>query len=135
MAQWEAATVAAVGAAAISDPPGMTLTGFSNVEKITSAILPLGKQYLIYSPAFSALFELILSHNARIAPSNNLKNSSKMQVQNCGTYSFNITLRNRYGRNANLRNARSCSSPQTRNNNGAFFREDIHKFPHESAWG
>ena len=43
------------------------------------------------SPAFSALFELILSHNARIAPSNKLKNSSKMQVQNCGTYSFNIT--------------------------------------------
>uniref|UniRef100_UPI003FEEF491 hypothetical protein n=1 Tax=Alloprevotella sp. TaxID=1872471 RepID=UPI003FEEF491 len=38
-----------------------------------------------------ALFELILSHNARIAPSNKLKNSSKMQVQNCGTYSFNIT--------------------------------------------
>lgn len=70
MAQWEAATVAAVGAAAISDPPGMTLTGFY-----------------------------------------------------------------RYDRNANLRNARSCSSPQTRNNNGALFREDIHKFPHESAWG
>ena len=45
----------------------------------------------MYSPAFSALFELILSHNARIAPSNKLKNSSKMQVQNCGTYSFNIT--------------------------------------------
>ena len=43
------------------------------------------------SPAFSALFELILSHNARIAPSNKLKNSSKMQVQNCGIYSFNIT--------------------------------------------
>ena len=46
----------------------------------------------MYSPAFSALFELILSHNARIAPSNKLKNSSKMQVQNCGTYSFNITI-------------------------------------------
>ena len=45
----------------------------------------------MYSPAFSALFELILSHNARIAPSNKLKNSSKMQVQNCRTYSFNIT--------------------------------------------
>ena len=38
MAQWEAATVAAVGAAAISEPPGMTLTGFSNVEKISSAM-------------------------------------------------------------------------------------------------
>ena len=45
----------------------------------------------MYSPAFSALFELILSHNARIAPSNKFKNSSKMQVQNCGAYSFNIT--------------------------------------------
>ena len=45
----------------------------------------------MYSPAFSAIFELILSHNARIAPSNKFKNSSKMQAQNCGTYSFNIT--------------------------------------------
>ena len=48
----------------------------------------------MYSPAFSAIFELILSHNARIAPSNKFKNSSKMQVQNCGTYSFNITKNN-----------------------------------------
>ena len=62
----------------------------SNVEKITSTILPM-ESNIFSSPAFSALFELILSHNARIAPSNKLKNSSKMQVQNCGTYSFNIT--------------------------------------------
>ena len=46
---------------------------------------------MVYSPAFSALSELILSLGARIAPSNKLINSSKMQVQNCGTYSFNIT--------------------------------------------
>ena len=62
----------------------------SNVEKITSTILQMASN-IFSSPAFSALFELILSHNARIAPSNKLKNSSKMQVQNCGIYSFNIT--------------------------------------------
>jgi hypothetical protein len=62
----------------------------SNVEKITSTILPMASN-TFSSPAFSALFELIPSHNARIAPSNKLKNSSKMQVQNCGIYSFNIT--------------------------------------------
>ena len=48
---------------------------------------------IYFLPCLGAIFELILSHNARIAPSNKLKNSSKMQVQNCGTYSFTITKR------------------------------------------
>ena len=52
----------------------------SNVEKITSTILPMASN-IFSSPAFSALFELILSHNARIAPSNKLKNSSKCRYK------------------------------------------------------
>ena len=46
---------------------------------------------IYFLPCLGAIFELILSHNARIAPSNKLKNSSKMQVKNCGTISFIFT--------------------------------------------
>ena len=47
----------------------------------------------IYSPAFSAIFELILSHNARIAPLNKLKNG-KHPVQAV----FYKKSRNAFGR-------------------------------------
>ena len=50
---------------------------------------------IYFLPCLGAIFELILSHNARIAPSNKLKNSSIIQVQNCPTYSFTITKKKR----------------------------------------
>ena len=42
------------------------------------------------APVFLSILKLILSHIARYAPSNKFQNSLKIQVQNCGTYSFTI---------------------------------------------
>ena len=45
---------------------------------------------LTAAPVFLSILKFILSHIARYVPSNKLQNSLKIQVQNCGTYSFTI---------------------------------------------
>ena len=64
-----------------------------------SGILAMVKKYLPQfcvsfmlgaAPVFLSILKLIFSHIARYAPSNKLQNSLKIQVQNCGTYSFTI---------------------------------------------
>ena len=64
----------------------------SNAEKITSAILPLARN-ILYTPLYFRLFSNSFSVTMLALL---LRISSKMQVQNCGTYSFNITKAVKY---------------------------------------